>query len=331
MQARFYIDTDADQWDTFCAGSYASTFLHSRRFLSYHGDRFVDRSVVVTDDGAWLGVMPVAQHPAQRALAVSHPGITYGGMVHQGRLRGGAMLEALSAACALLRQVGFATLQYKALPHIYHQAPAQDDLYALSRLGARRYRCDLSCCVDLGHRLSVSSRRARGLRKAVKSGMTFETGQRSVHELWGILEENLARKHGARPTHTVEEIALLASRFPREIAFQVARFEGAVVAGVALFRCGPTVHAQYIASSALGAELSALDFVFEQSIDQARAGGARFFDFGVSTEKQGSELNEGLYRFKSEFGGSGIVHDFFELDMVGAEDANREVQADRTA
>jgi hypothetical protein len=40
---------------------------------------------------------------------------------------------------------------------------------------------------------------------------------------------------------------------------------------------------------------------------------------GISTEQQGTVLNDGLYRFKSEFGGGGVVHEFFEIDLREAE------------
>ena len=43
--------------------------------------------------------------------------------------------------------------------------------------------------------------------------------------------------------------------------------------------------------------------------------GLQDFDFGISTEAEGMILNEGLYRFKSEFGGGGVVHEFYEMRL----------------
>jgi Acetyltransferase (GNAT) domain len=323
MQARFFRDADAERWDAFCASAYGATFLHTRRFLSYHGDRFIDRSVVIEDGEQWLGVMPAARHPQHPERVVSHPGITYGGMVHQGQLRGGAMLAALASSVRLLHEAGFESLEYKVVPYIYHRAPAQDDLYALHRLGASASRCDLSCCVDLLRRLPVSQRRERGVKKATRSGIEIETGLGTARELWAVLEDNLQRRHGVQPTHAIDEILTLAKRFPVEIDFVVARLDAAVLAGVVLFRGGPTVHAQYIASTEAGAKAGALDLVFESCIERAQADGARYFDFGISTEAHGAVLNDGLYRFKSEFGGSGVVHQFFELNLEGAAHADR--------
>jgi hypothetical protein len=45
--------------------------------------------------------------------------------------------------------------------------------------------------------------------------------------------------------------------------------------------------------------------------------GARYFDFGISTEQAGRYLNAGLIENKQSFGGRAIVHDFYEWDLGG--------------
>ena len=37
--------------------------------------------------------------------------------------------------------------------------------------------------------------------------------------------------------------------------------------------------------------------------------------FGTSNGEAEGRLNEGLYRFKSEFGGSGVAHETYELEL----------------
>ena len=315
MQVRAYTPADAERWDTFCDEAYGATFLHTRRFLSYHGDRFTDRSLIFEDAARWLGVLPAAQSPSQSDLVVSHPGITYGGVLHDGALRGESMLNALQAACQHYAAAGYATLHYKPVPHLYHRAPAQDDLYALFRLGARRVRCDLSSCVDLAHPLRTSERRRRALKKAQRAGLTVHTGALLADELWPVLEANLAERHGQKPVHSLAEIRLLLERFPKAIRVTVARLEKQAIAGTVLFIAGGVCHTQYIASNALGHETGALDLVFDRQIQEARDMNAKFFDFGISNEDAGRSLNEGLHRFKSEFGAGGVVHEFYEIDL----------------
>lgn len=316
MRARFFTVSDAERWDALCAEAHGATFLHTRRFLSYHGDRFVDRSLVFEDAASrWLGVMPLAQDPADAAHWVSHPGLTYGGVLHDGALRGGAMLEALRAARETMRAHGAQRFTFKAVPAIYHQAPAQDELYALFRLGAQRTRCDLSSCIDLARRLPVSERRRRGLKRAERAGLEWATGEEWLGALWPVLQDNLAQAHGRRPVHTIDEMRLLVGRFPQQIQCRVALHEKRVVGGVVLFVTPQVCHSQYIASSEEGQALGALDFVFHHAIAEARAMQQRYFNFGVSTEDGGRVLNDGLHRFKSEFGAGGVVHETYEVTL----------------
>lgn len=310
-----YSDAAAARWDQLVSASYAGTFLHSRRFLGYHGARFRDLSLLLEDERhELLGVFPAAADRDVPGRVVSHPGITYGGVVHAGALRGERMVAAFEAARAHWSAQGFETLRYKAVPHIYHRVPGQDDLYALFRLNARRYRCDLSCTIDFARREAPSSRRIRAAKQATKNGIQVETGANLAPRLWAVLEENLAEKHGVKPVHSLAEILQLEALFPSNVEFVAGLHDGAVVAGVVLFRTERVSHAQYIASSSSGAKLHALDAVLEHCIRAAQARSMRYFDFGISNERDGRHLNSGLHRFKSEFGGGGVVHEFFELD-----------------
>lgn len=317
LQLHPYDPADAHAWDAFCSTSHQATFLHSRRFLSYHGDRFQDRSLIVEEGGRWVGVFPAALQPGDERCVVSHPGITYGGLLHKGGLGGEQQVTALSMICRHYAEQGYERLVYKAVPWFYHATPAQDDVYALFRLGARRIRCDLSCTIDLQRRRQVSERRRRSLKKALRGGVEIREGWEYLPAFWQVVTDNLKQKHQAVPVHTLAEATLLAERFPDNIRCVVGLAADDVIAGVLLFTTPVVAHAQYIGSSAAGYELSALDAVFEHCIGQAVSDGKRWFDFGISTESSGLVLNDGLYRFKSEFGGGGAVHEFFEIDLKG--------------
>lgn len=271
--------------------------------------------MIIEEDGRWVGVFPAALQPGDEHCVVSHPGLTYGGLLHEGGLGGEQQVAGLSMICRHYAEQGYARLVYKAVPYLYHLAPAQDDVYALFRLGARRTRCDLSSTIDLQCRLKVSERRRRSLKKALRSGVEIREGWEYLPAFWQVVTENLKQKHQAVPVHTLAEATLLAERFPDNIRCVVGLLEGEVIAGVLLFTTPVVAHAQYIASSVVGYEISALDAVLEYSIKQAVSHGKRWFDFGISTENGGLFLNDSLYRFKSEFGGGGTVHEFFEINL----------------
>jgi GNAT superfamily N-acetyltransferase len=297
-----------------------ATFLHTRRFLSYHGDRFQDVSAMASDkNGRLVAVFPAAVDPTDAARVVSHPGITYGGLVHGGDLRGEKAVRALRTLCGFYGEMGFHRLRYKAVPQIYHRIPFDDDLYALFRLGGSRYRCDLSCAIDLSHRSRTADRRRRGLQKAAKNGLEIAEGAHFATALWDVLTRNLVEKYGKPPTHSLDEIIRLHGLFPKEIEFVVGLLGPRLVAGVVLFSTPQVVHTQYMASSPEGQNTGALDALLEHSIQKARSRGARYFDFGISNEKEGTILNEGLYQFKSEFGAGGVAHEFYELNLRSQE------------
>lgn len=320
MRVRPFESKDAAEWDDFCEGAVNATLLHTRRYLGYHGDRFRDESRILEDDKRRIiGIFPAARDPDDDTCVVSHPGVTYGGIVHGGRLAGERMLEVFDALVEGYAAQGRRRLIYKAVPYIYHHSPAQDDIYALFRQQARRFRCDLSAAVALGHRLSKSERRRRALRKAEKAGVEIHEGPAYIEPLWEVLRDNLSRRHRAAPVHDEDEIRLLAERFPDRIRFVTGWRDGELLAGVVVFVAGPVHHVQYIAASEQGQGVNALDAVFEACIGGAQQEGADWFDFGISNEDQGHHLNDGLYRFKTEFGGGGVVHEFYELDLVGAD------------
>jgi Acetyltransferase (GNAT) domain len=303
-------------WDELVGRSCNGTFLHTRRFLSYHGDRFTDRSLMLHDRrGAVVGVLPAAVNPDRPDTIVSHPGLTYGGLIHDGSVRGASMISALCEITAHYRGLGYRRFRYKAVPAIYHSAPADDDLYALFRLDARRYRSDLSAAIDLDRRGRVTQRRVRSRKAAKAAGVSTGDSWDDIDGFWEILTANLARRHDASPVHSLEEIRLLHDLFPGDILLITARIDGALAGGTVLFAAGAALHMQYSATTEQGRAACVTDLVMERAIELARSRGHRFFDFGVSTPNEGRCLDEGLYQFKVSFGAGGMIHDHYELEL----------------
>lgn len=312
--ARPFTEDDVELWEDLVARSWNGTFIHSRRYLSYAGERFADASLVIEDDKRRaVGVFPAAVHASDPAMIESHPGTGYGGLVHEGSLRGAAMLDALEAVGERYYHDGRRSLRYKAVPYIYQRVPAADDLYALYRLGATRARCDLASVIDVEGRPTPSKRRARSLRKAERAGVGVERGPDLIEPVWSVLTERLAGKHQAETLHTLPEMLRLQSLFPDRIECVAGTLAGQVVAGVVLFRTGRVDHSQYIGADDRGYATSALDTVFEHCIAESGEHGTRYFSFGNSTLYGGRVFSESLHQFKSEFGAGGVVHEAYDL------------------
>lgn len=310
-----YAARHADVWNAFLRDGKNAHFLFDRRYMDYHRDRFRDASLMVFRDEELIALLP--GNVADGAY-VSHQGLTFGGFVTQdGAMTTPLMLRIMEEAIEHLRKQGLTRLVYKALPHIYHRKPAEEDLYALARMGAQPARVGVTTTIRLEERGKVSQRRLRGARKAAKAGIVTARSER-WEAFWALLADRLRQRHGVEPVHSLDEIRLLAARLPEHISLHTAELEGQVAAGVVIYETATVAHAQYIAASDLGLETGALDGLFEHLIG-VYADSKRYFDFGISTEGQaedrGPVLNEGLIAQKEGFGGSAVVHVQYALDL----------------
>ena len=310
-----YQSDNQAQWDEWVDQSPVATILHSRKFLSYHGSRFVDQSLLIKKNDHLIAVLPAAVALDDDSVVVSHPGASYGGLVHDGDLMGAEHLAVLKQVAAYYKQSGFKQFIYKPLPTIYRRGLYEDDLYSLFRLHALAYRVDLSSTVDLSVPIKLSKRRKRSVNKALKSHLHIAQDWEHIDNYWIVLNENLQQSHSLSPVHNVDEICLLQSRFPEQIVLRCVISKGKVIAGVLLFLFGSVAHAQYIASNSHGRSVGALDFLFNHLFIELSEQGFRYFDFGNSNENQGRVLNEGLYQYKTGFGGSGSCQYFHCIEL----------------
>jgi hypothetical protein len=305
-----YTPADAARWNAFVAVAKNGLFLFDRGYMDYHADRFDDHSLMIFDDERLIAVVPAN---ARDGRLFSHGGLTFGGVVSDTRMRTATMLSLFAALRAYLRDNGLGSLTYKAVPHIYHRAPAEEDLYALQVNRARLVRRDVSSTIDLRDRLPYAKGRKWSTGKALKAGLEVAEDQ-DVRGFMALEAAHLLEKYGVRPTHTGEEMALLASRFPEAIRLFSARKDGALLGGVVIYESARVAHAQYIASSEAGRELGALDAILHHLLNAVFPGRRAWFDFGISTEDAGLKLNGGLIENKESYGARAIVHDFYELD-----------------
>ncbi|WP_282153574.1 GNAT family N-acetyltransferase [Ruegeria atlantica] len=300
----------AASWNSFVAGSRNGTFLHDRRFMDYHSDRFIDASLLVERAGKVIALLP-ANRDGDRVI--SHGGLTYGGVIAGKDMRTDLMLKTFDALVDHLRAEGATKLIYKPTPHFYHDVPMEEDLYAISRLGGRVIQTDASAAIALRRRPKESQSRRQGAKRAAQAGVVV-TENWDWAAFWGILTDVLADRHGTNPTHSQAEIIRLAQTFPNRIRLFKAAIDGRMVGGVVCFDCGRCVHIQYIAAQNIGRETGALDAVILHLIQDVFA--ARdWLDFGISTTQEGQVLNNGLAMQKEMFGARCVVYQRYLIDL----------------
>jgi hypothetical protein len=297
-------------WDEFVARSKNGLFLFERNYLEYHADRFRDHSLMFFQDDQLVALMPA--NLIEDTL-VSHGGLTFGGIISDYRAKTSLILEIFSALASELHARGMKKLIYKAIPHIYHTVPAEEDLYALFLHNARLFRRDVSSTVVMTQPLPFAELRRRGIKRGKSQGVEVERSH-DFSRYMAIVDDNLQERHGTHPVHTSEEMELLAARFPENIKLFAAHKNGEMLAGLIIYESRNVAHAQYIGSSEDGKKLGALDCVVDVLLNEIYRG-KRYFDFGTCTLDNGRTLNRGLIQNKEGYGARATVYDFYELDV----------------
>jgi hypothetical protein len=298
------------EWNEFVVNSKNGTFLFDRDYMDYHSDRFEDHSVVIRESNKIIALFPAN---CSENKIYSHQGLTYGGLIIGIDIKTPEFIILFKQLLCYLNEQGLTDLVYKSIPSIYHRIPSEEDQYALFIENASLTRCDTLSVIDMNHRLAMQSRRLRGVKKARKLGIKIEESE-SWKEYWSILEVRLSDKHDALPVHSLEEILLLKTKFPKNIRLFTAGNEDQIMAGIVIYETETVVHCQYIAASAEGQKFGALDILFFELIETIFST-KRFFDFGISNEDDGKTLNKGLIKFKEGFGARTLAHRFYHIAL----------------
>lgn len=309
-----------EEWDAFVEKSRNATFLHLRGFMDYHSDRYADHSLIARRGGEIVALLPAN---ISGGVLYSHQGLTYGGwLLPPSHFESYDMLALMRELKGYCRREGMTGLEYKPVPGIYASQPSDEDLYALWRAGASLIRRDLSVTVDLEHNEGYDSQQRRNLKRAQRCGLEVRelTEDVEVEAFHRLLSDCLGARHAVAPVHTLDELKLLRSRFPDRIRlYGVAEagssFAESPSAGVCMFDCGVTSHAQYICSAPSGRRDGALALLFDYLIRVCHERGVRYFDFGICNEDNGRYLNEGLARQKYGLGGRATIYERYYLDF----------------
>lgn len=306
-----YAEEDGIRWDLFLSAAKNGHFFFQRSYMEYHRDRFEDFSLLFLDEKQRI----LALLPATRdgGTLISHGGLTFGGFVTGQRMTASLMLRIVEQMKSFLREQGFLEVVYKCMPYIYTKYPSEEDRYALYRSRAELIRRDISSAIWLPERYRYQKGRAWMVSRGKKLGIRVEES-RDFESFIAMENEILVKYHGTKAVHTGSELSLLAERFPENIHLYLGIFEGKAEAGTVIFENNGVAHTQYMANSDRGREIGALDRVIDHLVTTVYRD-RRYFDFGISNEREGQYLNEGLIGQKEGFGARAVAHDFYRLRL----------------
>ncbi|MDC0341715.1 GNAT family N-acetyltransferase [Flavobacteriaceae bacterium] len=299
-------------WDTFISGAKNATFLFARDFMEYHSDRFTDYSLLVYKDDLLYAVLP-ANIVGDKLY--SHKGLTYGSLVLSKSAKLLYTFEAFKALLAFLDAKAISTLELRNIPTFYNTMPSDELSYFLFKANATLIKRDALMVIDTSNKIKFQKNRREGINKAKRNGLTIAV-EHNFEGFWNeILIPNLQKKHGVAPVHSLEEIQLLAAKFPDHIKQVNVYKDNVIVAGTTLFLTKTTIHPQYVSGNSDKNAFGSLDLAYDYIINHFDSS-KRYFDFNISSEENGTALNSGLIFWKESCGARTYVADNYLIDTA---------------
>ena len=308
-----YREEKKNEWNSFVDTAKNALFMFNRNYMDYHSDRFADHSLMFYRDGKLIALLPANEKDRE---LISHGGLTYGGFLFDSGMKQHTANDCAAELRTYAKEQGFHRIVYKAIPHMFHLQPAEEDRYALFQMGARETEMIAATVVNLKDPIKMPKGRKAQISRARREGVTVSIlSSKEAYESFIDLEnEVLLEHHNTKAVHTADELYLLHSRFPNRILLFGAVSEGAIIAGAVVFVYAYAIHTQYLAANERAREIGALDLTIMTVIEAFRDS-KDWLDFGGSTENGGRYLNKGLISQKEGFGGRTNVYEKWELEV----------------
>lgn len=235
-------------WDNFVSSSKNGVFLFYRNYMEYHINRFQDHSLIFFDKDRLVALLPANK---QNNTLYSHEGLTFGGVLSNFDMKTDLMIDIFDYFVDYCKNNAINEVVYKTIPYIYHLAPADEDLYALFNRNAKLLARNVSSCICLPFNRKYGASRKDNIRKAKKSQLTVQRSY-DFGSFMKIVEETLSERHGVKPVHSLQEIKLLASRFPNNIKLFASYKDDRMLAGLVMYESKNVAHVQYAVNSKEG-------------------------------------------------------------------------------
>ncbi len=329
FDVEWYSEEHRSEWERFVRRAEQGNLFSTQKFFDYHpAGRFEHRHLIFRKKGHIMAVWPGAFRDEEgRTAWTSHPGASYGGLLTRGDMDLLSIHRALADLIAVAKREGIERLRATIPPTIYHRRPSDSVEFAMRRAGFTYLKQDYTQAIDLTE-LPLAERQLikmydnktrTAIRKAVREGLSIRhnlpLAGETLDQYYEILFEN-RRRIGVTPTHTKEELALLAELAPKQLEMSMAYYEGVPVAGILNFICNEKLMLEfYIAHVHEYQHLRPSPLLVHDSIMRAHERGFAWYDFGISTEP-GNRVTWGLAAFKENFSMLGFFRNTLVLDGV---------------
>jgi hypothetical protein len=307
-------------WNNFIEKSNNGTIFHRLDFLSYHGKKFQKNA----NHLLWLkgteiyAVMPLGILPKSgKKIALSPFGASWGGLVTGEKFKLKYVFEVVESLVEYLKRRKISEILITPTPMCYFRSYSSYFDFVLSSLGFKLINREVLNVTKLPKNSEkVWERLDKKCRNQTRSALKNFTLKENVKakEFYPILIEDKHR-HGAEPTHSLEDLEYLERNLSRMIRFDVAQNSEGQRAGIGYFISNAsTLMTFYMAQEDAAMGKNGLNALVLRGIERAVKEGFEYLDFGISSRNNQPYL--GLAEFKENFSGfSGFTRDTYQMKL----------------
>lgn len=300
-------------WDNFVLNSNNGTIFHLQSFLNYHPKgKFQFHHLMFYENDELIALLPGGIVDGN--VFWSPIGASYGSLVTKDIPFQKALLL-VDTMMEYFNRNNFKEIFLIPPPIIYNKKISQNIEYAMLY---RRFDFELhyiSHAIHLNYKnsdfLQYFDKTARKtIRKILREGKIKIVESQDYENFNEILVKNKA-KHGAKPTHSLEDMKRLSDLVPNHLRLNMVYFEDKPIAGSWLFLCNPKVVLCFYNMLLYEYEhLKPIYLIMYETVRWAIENGFEWIDIGVSQDTKAKDPmtpSLGLINFKERFDSYGIL------------------------
>ena len=292
-----------DKWDDFVNNySLNGTIYHTRKFLNYHNEKFIDTSILIYNNNNLVCVVPCC---LSNGINFSHKGATYGGPV---LTKNKLYVHEIENIINMIFDYYDNKFECRMANDIYFEEPINMLYYMIGK--KLNIKLELSWYIKSGTNLIENITNKRNKDNLIKMSQnpnykfysTTDTYDYMMY--YDILKKNLVTNHNSNPTHTLEEFIHIKDilGYKQELFIVKNIIDNIILAGVYVIKVTDICWYTFYITRNIDIKNSGIMviYIMNQISEIAKENNIKYVDYGISTENTGMILNIGLSEFKND-------------------------------
>ncbi len=306
MTIRRYKLSDEKNWENLLYRCKNPAFVLSRKFISYHEDKFEDFSIVIYTDNILIAAIPACKI---KKVWHAHPGLPFADIMICDMFHWVKIRDILNLLKHFLLNEGFEHAIFKIMPDIYKGMLSDDMLYFLRDLGANLHEQKLTTAIPLFNYQNVK-KNVINKSKQNKRSFIFDSQEIDIADVYDLMKSYIFQKYQAIPIHSLVQLQKIMELFPQNVRCIAAYHDHKLKGGMFLFVYEKVVKVQYIFSS----EQYLADILLLKAVE-IYLSSHEYLDLGTSNSLPNNQINYGNLDFKAKNGGKACIVESYILPL----------------